>query len=90
MCLAIPGQIQSISTNQNGIFRTANVSFGGVKREVNLAAVPEAKVGDYVLVHVGMALSVIDEKEAQRTLEYFEQLDEINRELGDKQESDQL
>lgn len=67
--------------DREGIFRTANVSFDGIEREVNLAAVPEAKTGDYVLVHVGMALSVIDEQEALKTLDYFKQVDEGNQEF---------
>jgi len=58
------------------------VSFDGVLREVNLAAVPEASVGDYVLVHVGMALSVIDEEEAQKTLDYLKKMDKLNAKLG--------
>lgn len=68
MCLAVPGVVQEILSPADGaspISRRAKVSFDGVLREVSLAPVPEAKVGDYVLVHVGLALSVIDEKEAQ-------------------------
>lgn len=57
--------------------RSARVSFGGVIKEVNLSCVPEAKVGDYVIVHVGFALSVVDEKEAQQVFEYLDQIDEL-------------
>lgn len=57
--------------------RTGRVSFGGVVKDVNLAYVPEANQGDYVLVHVGFAISVVDEAEAAQTLEYFRQMDEI-------------
>ena len=83
MCLAIPGKIISIQEARDPLFRTGKVSFDGVVRDVNFAAVPEARIGEYVLVHVGMALCVIDEKEALKTLEYFKELDELNDEIGD-------
>ena len=67
MCLGIPGQI--IETDEGGLMRMGKVDFGGVVREVCLAYVPEAEVGDYVVVHVGFAISQIDEAEAQETLE---------------------
>ena len=63
MCLAIPGRIVSISDDQP-MMRVAQVDFGGVGKQINLAYVPQAAVGDYVLVHVGFALTVIDEAEA--------------------------
>lgn len=78
MCLAIPGKIVSIDNNGDTTFRSARVSFDGVIREVNLAMVPDARVGEYVLVHVGVALQVVDEKEALKTLEYFREIDELN------------
>jgi hydrogenase expression/formation protein HypC len=81
MCLAIPGKLLSI-TGDEPLMRTGQVSFGGVEREVNLAMVPEASVGDFVLVHVGVAISVIDEEEAART---FELLKEIEA-AGDSEE----
>jgi hydrogenase expression/formation protein HypC len=81
MCLAIPGEIVSIQDSEDPLFRKGKVSFEGVLRNINFAAVPEAKVGDYVLVHVGMALSVIDEEEALKTLEYFKEIDELNNEI---------
>ena len=59
MCLAIPGKIIEI-TNQEGIFRTGRVSFGGIIKVVNLAYVPDARVGEYVIVHVGFAISTLD------------------------------
>ena len=62
MCLAIPGQITSIDVELDETFRQAKVSFGGIVKDVNLAMVPEARVGDYVLVHVGVALSIVDEE----------------------------
>ena len=87
MCLAVPGKIISIQTAEDLLFKSANVSFDGVVREVNLAAVPEAEIGDYVLVHVGMALSVIDEEEAEKTMQYFREIDEFDQELGNNPES---
>ena len=74
MCLAIPGKITDIQ-GEDELVRTARVNFGGIVKEVNLAFVPEAAIGDYVLVHAGCAISVIDEQEAQRVFEYLEQLD---------------
>ena len=76
MCLAVPGQIKSIQGNQDPLFTTANVSFGGVLKEVSLAMLPEAKVGEYVMVHVGMAMSVIDEEEASETITALKQMGE--------------
>jgi hydrogenase expression/formation protein HypC len=73
MCLAIPGEILEI-TGDDPLTRMARVSFGGVVKEASLACVPEAKPGDFVLVHAGFALHTIDEDEARRTLELFEQL----------------
>lgn len=67
MCLAIPGRLVGILGE--GDLRVGEVDFGGVSREANLAFVPEAVVGDYVLVHVGFALAVIDEQVAHETLE---------------------
>ena len=78
MCLAIPGQIISIDVQLDDVFRQAKVSFGGIMKDVNLAMVPEAKVGDYVLVHVGVALSVVDEEEAKITFEYLKQIGEVD------------
>jgi hydrogenase expression/formation protein HypC len=77
MCLAVPGQIKSIM-GEDPLMRMAKVSFGGIFKEVNLAYVPEAQVGDYVVVHVGFALSVLDEAEAMQVFEYIRQIDELN------------
>ena len=71
MCLAVPGKILSIAGED--ALRMGRVSFGGIVKEVNLACVPEAKVEDYVIVHVGFALSVIDDAEAKLTLDYLRQ-----------------
>jgi hydrogenase expression/formation protein HypC len=73
MCLAVPGKIISISGN-NPLMRTGRVSFGGAIVEVNLAYVPEAKVDDYAIVHVGFALSLVDEEEAEQTLRYLQEI----------------
>jgi len=81
MCLAIPGKIIEIGEQLDDLFRIAKVSFDGIIKEVNLALLPEAKVGDYVLVHVGSAISIIDEAEAKRTMEILKQMgetDELN------------
>lgn len=76
MCLAVPGKI--ISTNgEHSLERTGRVSFGGVVKEVSLAYVPEAQLGDYVIVHVGFALSRVDEVEAARVFEYLAQMGEL-------------
>jgi len=72
MCLAIPGKIVSLSGAE--MEKYGRVSFGGITKEVSLALVPEAAEGDYVLVHAGYAISVIDEEEAQRTLEYLDEI----------------
>lgn len=76
MCLAVPGKILSIA-GDDPMQRTARVSFGGIVKEVSLAYVPEAKVDDYVIVHVGFAISTLDEAEANRTFEYLQQMDEL-------------
>jgi hydrogenase expression/formation protein HypC len=75
MCLAVPGKILSIEGED--FARRARVSFGGIVREVSLAYVPEAEVGDYVIVHVGFAISLLDEAEATRTFEYLRQMGEV-------------
>jgi hydrogenase expression/formation protein HypC len=79
MCLAVPGKI--LSTEQVGDSRLARVQFGGITREAHLDLVPEAQVGDYVVVHVGFAISRVDEEEAQRTLELLEQMGALAEEL---------
>jgi len=75
MCLAIPGKVLSIQGED--FARSARVSFGGIVREVSLAYVPEATTGDYGIVHVGFAISLLDEAEAVRTFEYLKQMDEL-------------
>lgn len=78
MCLAIPGKIQSIELQYNGLVRMAKISFGGIVKEASLDMLPDADVGDYVLVHVGVAISKVDETEAQRTFEYLREIGEID------------
>ncbi len=78
MCLAIPGKITSINQASDETFRTGIISFGGISREVNLMMLPEAKVGDYVLVHVGVAISVVDEEEANKTFQYLKEIGELD------------
>jgi hydrogenase expression/formation protein HypC len=76
MCLAVPGKIISIE-GEDPVFRSGKVSFGGVIKQINLAYVPEAKIGNYVLVHVGFAISTVDEAEAQEVFEYLRQIGEL-------------
>jgi hydrogenase expression/formation protein HypC len=77
MCLAIPGKIKSIALQDNGNVKMAKVSFGGIIKEVSLEMLPDADIGDYVLVHVGIAISKVDEEEAQKTFEYLKEIGEI-------------
>ncbi|MCS7259849.1 MAG: HypC/HybG/HupF family hydrogenase formation chaperone [Anaerolineae bacterium] len=73
MCLGIPGEVLSIEQNAAGI-AMGKVRFGGVVREVCLAYVPDVRVGDYVIVHAGFALSVLNEEEANEVFEMLEQI----------------
>ena len=85
MCLAIPGKVEEITTE--GGLRLGRVNFGGVIKRVCLDYVPEVEVGDYTIVHVGFALSKIDEAEALRTLEVFRQMGVLEEELADGEEA---
>ena len=78
MCLAVPGKIIGIE-GDDAVFRRGRVNFGGIVKDVSLAYVPEAEIGEYVLVHVGFALSIVDEAEAIKVFEYL-------REMGDLEE----
>lgn len=71
MCLAVPGKVMEISKGESETMVPGKVSFSGVIKEVNLCFVPDVQPGDYVLVHVGVALAIVDEIEAQKTLEYL-------------------
>jgi hydrogenase expression/formation protein HypC len=75
MCLAIPGKV--LEEFGRGGMRMAKVQFGGIVREASLDYVPEAKIGDYVLVHVGFAISIIDPEEAERTYTLLKELDQL-------------
>ena len=77
MCLAIPGKVTSIN-ERDSVTRLGKVDFGGVLKEASLAFVPEAKVGDYVIVHAGFAISQLDEQEAARVFEYLNQMQELD------------
>jgi len=76
MCLAIPGKVESI-TGDDPITRMGKINFGGIIKEASLAYVPEVVVGDYVIVHVGFALSRVDEEEAHKVFEYLKQMQEL-------------
>jgi hydrogenase expression/formation protein HypC len=82
MCLGVPGKIISIEDNPLGI-RMGKVSFGGIIKETCLAYTTEAQIGDYVIVHAGFAISLLDEEEAQQTLEVLAELEEIADEQGE-------
>lgn len=81
MCLAVPGKILTIE-GTDPVLRAGKVDFAGIQKRVNLSYVPEARIGDYVLVHVGFALSIVDEVEAVKVFEYL-------REMGDLAELDE-
>ncbi len=73
MCLAVPGKLLAVEGDDPS-FRTGRVDFCGIKKTVNLAFTPDAVPGDYLLVHVGFALTRVDEEEAQRTYQYLVQI----------------
>ena len=81
MCLAVPGKI--LETEERDGNRIAKVKFGGITRQTLLNFVPEAVVGDYVMVHVGFAISRVDEDEAHKTLAVLEELGLVKEELGE-------
>ena len=85
MCLAIPGKVEEI-TNDGGL-RIGRVNFGGVVKKVCLDYVPEVEVGDYTIVHVGFALSKIDEETAEQTLADFRALGVLDEELASEEEA---
>ncbi len=81
MCLAVPGQIISIAERDDTLM--ADVDFGGVTKDVCLAYIPDAVVGEYVVVHVGFAIQRLDERSARETLANFEKLGILTEEFGD-------
>ncbi len=85
MCLAIPGKVEEITTD--GLIRIGRVNFGGIVKNVCLDYVPEVQVGDYTIVHVGFALSKIDEETARQTLEDFRAMGVLEEELATEDEA---
>lgn len=77
MCLAVPGRVVAIEGD--GELRSARIDFGGIMRQASLCFVPETEVGDYVLVHVGFAITRVDEDVARETLEALRSIDELER-----------
>jgi hydrogenase expression/formation protein HypC len=75
MCLAIPGRISAL--HENAGVPMAKVDFGGITREACLSYLPDSRVGDYILVHVGFAISKVDEEEAARTYQYLSEMDQL-------------
>ncbi len=85
MCLGVPGKILEVTVS-NGL-RMGRIDFGGALREACLEYVPEARVGDYVLIHVGFAISVLSEAEAQASLETLRQIAELDQAIGPESEA---
>ena len=85
MCLAVPGQIETIQ-DTDPVLRSGRVNFSGIVKLVNLSCVPEASVGDYVLVHAGLAISTVDKDEAALVFDYLRQMGELE-ELGHDQDT---
>lgn len=83
MCLAVPGRILDIDS-PDPVLRSGRVDFAGVTKIVNLSYVPDARVGDYVLVHVGFAISTVDEAEAVKVFEYLREMGDLAEELGER------
>jgi hydrogenase expression/formation protein HypC len=80
MCLGVPGKI--VEMYEKGGLQMAKVDFGGVFREACLSYVPEAKIGEYCIIHVGFAISILSESEAQETLELLKQIGSFEEEIG--------
>ncbi len=88
MCLAIPGRVKSIEPFKEGVMRMGKVEMGGIVKEINLQLVPDAKEEDYVLVHVGVAISIVDEEEAKASLDFLNQMNELDELYNSTQEED--
>jgi hydrogenase expression/formation protein HypC len=87
MCLGVPGKIVEIKDCEEEINRKGKIDFSGVLKEVSLAYLPEAKLGDYVIVHAGFALSILDEKEASEVFRYLSEMEKAGTDiLGEKSE----
>jgi hydrogenase expression/formation protein HypC len=78
MCLAVPGKVLSLVHDDDPFLKSARVSFNGIVKLVSLTCAPDARVGDFVLVHVGVAISIIDEKEAEETFRYLQLMGELD------------
>jgi hydrogenase expression/formation protein HypC len=85
MCLGVPGRIVSIQED-DPLYIMGKIDFSGVQKDISLAYVPEAKVGDYVIVHAGFAINVIDEEEAKEVFTYLKEIGEIEEELKQNDE----
>jgi hydrogenase expression/formation protein HypC len=79
MCLAVPAQVLSIEGHE------ADVDFGGVRRRISVVLTPEVQVGDYVIIHTGFAINVLDQEEAAETLKLWQELEEFNAQLESEQ-----
>ncbi len=77
MCLGVPGQVISVEENAPGGMTMGKVKFGGITKQVCLAYLPDVQVGDYVIVHVGFAITKVDEEEAQQVFQYLHEMDEL-------------
>ena len=77
MCLGVPGELIEITQNE-GLIKTGKVNFGGIIKDVNLSYTPEAEVGNYLIIHVGFAISIIDESEAKKVFEYLQEIDGLD------------
>lgn len=86
MCLAVPGKILSIDDSNGELMKMGRVNFGGIVKEVNLAYTPEAKIGDYVIVHVGFALNTVDESEAMKVFEYLKEIEGLDELTGEEKQ----
>lgn len=81
MCLGVPGRVVEIDYGSSPLM--GKVDFGGVKREVCLEYVPDVRIGDYVIVHVGFAISKLNEEEAESVFKYLEEMDKVSEQLGE-------
>ena len=86
MCLAVPGKIVSIDDSNGELMKMGRVNFGGIVKEVNLAYTPEAKIGDFVIVHVGFALNTVDESEAMKVFEYLKEIEGLDELTGEEKQ----
>ena len=81
MCLAIPGRIISLSADSDPLARKGQVDFNGIRKEISLAYVPEAKIDDYVIVHAGFALALLDEEDALESFKAFDALSALDNQI---------